>query len=176
MIPGWFDWQDIYDDVALKTPEGESVVELGVCLGCSLLYLASKVAETGEHIKIYAIDEWDNKTFLDTVDPNDPIALDIKWHDNYFQAFLSHLRDSGLEDYVHVIRTRTQDIKLNFKPYFTFVDASHDYDSAKRDITNFKADWMAGHDYTNQFPGVIQAVKEQFPDAKQRGNCWEYKK
>jgi predicted O-methyltransferase YrrM len=51
---------------------------------------------------------------------------------------------------------------------FVFIDASHDYDSVKRDI---KA-WLpkvrkpngiiAGHDYCEVWPGVIKAVHEEF--------------
>jgi len=174
-IPGWFDWQDIYDDVARETPDGESVVELGVCLGKSLFYLARRIKESGKNIKIYAIDEWDDNTFFDTVSPDDDVYHYIKFHGGFYQAFLYNLTSFSLKNYIHVIRARTKDIRLNFTPYFTLVDASHDYDSAKHDILAFKAPWMAGHDFTNQFPGVVKAVKEIFPDAKRRGNSWEAK-
>jgi len=53
--------------------------------------------------------------------------------------------------------------KLN--PSMVFIDAEHDYESVKRDI-----DWaistgcpvISGHDYTDQYHGVVKAVNEAF--------------
>ena len=53
------------------------------------------------------------------------------------------------------------------RPSMVFIDAGHDYKSVRKDI-----DWavssgcpvISGHDYTDKYPGVIQAVDETFGD------------
>lgn len=48
---------------------------------------------------------------------------------------------------------------------FVFIDADHSYEGCKRDICAWwplvrRGGWLSGHDYSNQFPGVRQAVHE----------------
>jgi len=51
-----------------------------------------------------------------------------------------------------------------FKPDFIFIDAAHDYESAKHDIEKSMSmnPWIiAGHDYDSKvWPGVVKAVDE----------------
>lgn len=55
---------------------------------------------------------------------------------------------------------------------FTFIDAGHDYQSVLEDIQLALAvthGIIGGHDYDNNFPGVMQAVNEAFDGRVQRG-------
>jgi predicted O-methyltransferase YrrM len=50
---------------------------------------------------------------------------------------------------------------------FVFIDANHSYKSVKEDIEAWLpkvrvGGLLTGHDYSNQFPGVVRAVKERF--------------
>jgi hypothetical protein len=52
---------------------------------------------------------------------------------------------------------------------FLFIDANHTYEFVKRDIEYYlpkmkKGSIMAGHDYNEHHPGVLQAVNEAFPN------------
>jgi predicted O-methyltransferase YrrM len=62
---------------------------------------------------------------------------------------------------------------------FIYIDANHDYEFVKDDITNalkkIKKDGLiAGHDYNNETPGVIKAVNEFFgkPDIIFSDSSW----
>ena len=60
----------------------------------------------------------------------------------------------------------------------TFIDANHEYEGVKEDI-----DWavsrgipiISGHDYSDDFPGVMKAVNEAFPGKfRVTGSLWAY--
>lgn len=55
-----------------------------------------------------------------------------------------------------------------------FIDGDHCYEAVKHDIHNWKkkihpGGILAGHDYSSQFPGVVQAVDECLKDQFQVG-------
>ena len=50
---------------------------------------------------------------------------------------------------------------------FIYIDANHEYEYVLSDINNSKelikdGGYIGGHDYTNQTPGVINAVRNSF--------------
>ena len=54
---------------------------------------------------------------------------------------------------------------------FIYIDGDHSYEGVKADINNYfnklKKDtksFIGGHDYTNEWPGVVSAVDETFPE------------
>lgn len=60
-------------------------------------------------------------------------------------------------------------------PSMVFLDAMHDYEATKRDIqwaSRLGAKIIAGHDYCEQFPGVVQIVKEFGGPRKLGGSVW----
>lgn len=48
---------------------------------------------------------------------------------------------------------------------FVFIDAMHDYEHMIQDIAAWrdKCTFLSGHDFWDQFPGVVQAVRESIP-------------
>jgi hypothetical protein len=69
--------------------------------------------------------------------------------------------------------TRYHDRSLDF----VFLDAAHDYENVKADIVGWKrkikpGGYLGGHDYQLLFPGVIQAVQEEFPQSEILGFAW----
>lgn len=59
-----------------------------------------------------------------------------------------------------------------------FIDACHDYDFVSKDIAVSKrkikkGGVICGHDYTEEYPGVVQAVGEAFPDAETMPFVWK---
>jgi hypothetical protein len=62
-----------------------------------------------------------------------------------------------------------------------FIDLTHTYESVKQDIELWlpkvkKGGLLAGHDYENDWPGVVRAVDEKFPDKMIMDNCWIFHK
>ena len=191
-VPGWMDFFDLYDEVAMTTPPYSTIVEVGVCFGKSLLYLAQKIRESGKDIRLVAVDGWrDYPGHKFIYDPEDSDAnaravsdLSKAEQDAYayarkfggtYQAFMHNLRASGFDDMVQVIRGDSAASAHTFMqnatapPYFVFIDADHEYAPVKADIDAWWAtgpEWMAGHDYNRgsdvNFPGVWQAVHEKW--------------
>lgn len=76
-------------------------------------------------------------------------------------------RSTLIRAFSHVAAKRFQKHQLDF----VFIDAGHDYDEVKIDLGAWydkvrPGGILAGDDYTQDFPGVIKAVNEFFP---QRG-------
>jgi Methyltransferase domain len=199
-VPGWFDWENLYDEVALTTPPYSSIVEVGVAFGKSILYLAQRIRETGKPgIQIYAVDRWapypehhfiyKPETITNEYEQyaSDYAAL----HGGIYPAFLDALRRSGLSDYVNVVRAESIDAARMFAsraPHFVFIDAEHVQEAVALDIGHWwnsgyglgsGPEWMAGHDYNRgsevDFPGVWKAVDAKFgqENVEWRGQtCW----
>lgn len=58
-----------------------------------------------------------------------------------------------------------------------FIDADHEYENVLADIKAWRPHVRAGgilcgHDYDDQFPGVVQAVEEEFKEFNSKGNVW----
>jgi hypothetical protein len=64
------------------------------------------------------------------------------------------------------------------RPAMVFIDANHSYEGVKEDIAwavQQNIPIISGHDYSDMFPGVKQAVNEFFPDAfRVSGSVWAH--
>ena len=180
---GWFDWMNLYDEVAMTTPAGSCVVEVGVAFGRSLLYLAQRIRETGKDIQIYAVDRWQpygEHAFIygseAPVVASERAAYEsAKAHGGVYGAFLHNLYESGLAEGVSVIRADSvAAVQLwhgRVGPHFVFIDAEHEYTAVRADLDAWWAtgpEWMAGHDFNPKseihFPGVWKAVYKKWPE------------
>ncbi|HLZ39398.1 MAG TPA: class I SAM-dependent methyltransferase [Candidatus Sulfotelmatobacter sp.] len=204
-VPGWFDWMDLYDEVALTTPPGSLVVEVGVAFGRSLLYLAQRIKETGKDIQVVAVDRWQpypEHHFIYQEDApiveSERVAYECaKRHGGVFPAFCYHLYESGLADWVNVVRADSVKAARMFEnwaqniydghptkqPHFVFIDAEHEAQAVDLDLhawwDEVKPEWAAGHDYNRgsdiHFPGVWKTVDAKFgqENVEWRGQtCW----
>lgn len=160
------------------------MVEVGVAFGRSLLYLAEQIKKTGKDIQVCAVDRWtpypEHHFIYDEKAPivdSERVAYECaKQHGGVFPAFCHHLYESGLSDYVNVMRMDSVQAAESFKaigkkPHFVFIDAEHEYESVKKDLDSWWAtgpEWMAGHDFNPKseihFPGVWKAVYEKWPE------------
>ena len=181
-VPGWFDWMDLYDEVAITTPPYTTVVEVGVAFGRSLLYLCQKIKETGKQIRVMAVDRWEpyeEAAFIwnerDDMPASERVAFEYaRTHGGIFPALLHNIYESGLSDMISVVRADSVDASTMFldkHPHFVFVDAAHDYDAVRRDLDYWwdtHPEWMAGHDFNPKselhFPGVWKAVYDKWPE------------
>ena len=85
-----------------------------------------------------------------------------------FQERLKQKIKYGVVDFVQASSIEYADLIENNSVDFVYIDAKHDYDSVKQDLSVWFpkvkiGGFLAGHDYDkNQWPDVVQAVDEFF--------------
>jgi predicted O-methyltransferase YrrM len=137
-----------------KVPTGGTFVELGAWLGKSSSYLCDKA--TGQQIII--ID-----SFKGTQEYIDSYYNLAKTADIY-ELFVENM---GSRKY-KAIKATSKAASRKFKDEsldVVFIDLNHSYESVKEDIALWlpkvkKGGYLAGDDYHENWPGVIQAVNE----------------
>ena len=171
--PGFFNYWGLYDHIATKAKDGDTIVEVGCWMGRSITYLAQRLQRLGKKVNLYAVD-----TFVGEL--NQPAhGPTVEAHGGSLRAaFESNLKRCGVSDMVTIIEGDSADSAARFKDgeaFFVFIDAAHDYDSVKRDVSAWlpkvrKDGILAGHD-ANYEP-VEKAVKELIPAVKLMGAVW----
>lgn len=182
-IPGFFDFEDCYRDAVRFAPRGAALVEIGSFLGRSIAMLARYAIDTlRDDIKIYAVDPWG--PWCPEEEPGRSVVL--ARGGTIFPAFLSLMHEHAPEELerITVLRMPSLEAAAFFRRpeaprvSFAFIDAEHSYQHVLNDIDAWSkvvipGGVLAGHDYTSEFPGVVQAVHERFgPETSRRGNSW----
>lgn len=178
-IPGWFDWEWLYDEAVERANEDDVIVEIGVAFGKSVAYLARKAIDSGKKLTIYAVDPWVD----DWHEPLDQATWGADYADwarsvgGPFSAFVECMRTHAREEFEYINPIRMY--SWEFAPalqhaLLVFVDGDHRYKPALGDILMFnaKAQILAGHDYSPAFPGVVKAVDEALPNCEKHGTTW----
>ena len=171
-IPGWFDFQDVYDFAVSQAHDGATFVEIGCFLGRSTAYLGSRIALARKKITVYGVDPW------------------LGWNGNRpcstFAVFLENMVKAGLIDIVVPLRMTSEQAGRLFDDRsvdFCFIDGDHEYEAVREDLRTWfprirDGGIIGGHDYINDaHPGVKQAVDEFFKDqVKVSGMSWHIRK
>lgn len=156
-IPGWFDFQDVYDIAVAEARDGATFVELGSFMGRSTAYLGSRVALARKKVTIFAVDPW--------------LGWDATGPSSTFPNFLNNMMQAGLMDFIVPLRMMSvQAVRLfdNDSIDFCFIDADHTYEAVSEDLRLWNPKMrpgglLAGHDYVNpDHLGVKAAVDEFF--------------
>lgn len=175
-VPGWFDFQDIYDYAVQTAPEGSHFVEIGCWLGRSTCYLAQAIKRSGKAIRLTVVD-----TFSGV--PGDELQeLLLPFGGSVHAAFIDNIRRCGVDDIVEVIVGNSTEAHSAFKESslgMVFIDADHSYEGVSADIRNFlpkvvKGGLIGGHDYT-EAPGVRQAVLETVGPCPASHSSWLFR-
>jgi predicted O-methyltransferase YrrM len=168
----WFTYKQLYTDMVRGFPSGSTFVEIGSWKGKSAAYMAVEIANSQKNINFYCIDTWEGS---------------IEHQDNenikeLYDVFIKNM--NTLNTFFHPIKTTSLQATTMFENEsidFLFLDASHEYNDVKNDISAWlpkirKKGILAGHDYQSCFPGVIIAVNESLNtftvDTKQK--CFIY--
>jgi cephalosporin hydroxylase len=193
-IPGWCDFQDIYREAVDTAPKGATLVELGVAFGRSLAFLAEyAIEQKRDDLRIVGVDPWRD-------DWTSPHGWDEEnrptWGGEYadwarqcggpFSAFVASMREHAPDalERVDVMRCTSAEawcclaMRKGALLHLVYIDADHRYRAVRDDIQAWQqivgpGGFLAGHDYTADFPGVQRAVAERFPDGVEtRGTSW----
>lgn len=173
-IPGWFDFDDIYDEAVAGAADGATFVEIGSHYGRSTAYLASRVALARKKINIAAVDPW--LAYIG----NEAVSS--------FPGFLNCMLQAGVLDLILPLRTLSVHAAKFFDAHsidFCFIDGDHSYEAVSEDLRLWYPKVrpgciIAGHDYiyTNEGErGVSIAVDEFFGKAVTvRRRSWFHRK
>jgi len=165
-IPGWFDFQDVYDEFAVA-PDGSIIVEVGSWLGRSTAYLATRLKERGACVEFYAVDTWrgsqSEQGQLDHVEDAGG-SLFWHWHGNMLGC---HVR--GYVSPMVCDSVSGADRFADASVWRVFIDGDHAHEAVLRDVRAWlpklaPGGVIAGHDYDRE--SVKGAVAEALGDRK----------
>ncbi len=151
-IPGYFTWPAFYSHLAIDafTHGFKRGVEVGTCNGTSLAYLGVELIVSGA------------KCIVDGVDTSNG--------NGHAAANLKPLLDAGVIGKLHsCLSWDAAALYADASLDFVFIDADHAYESVLKDIKAWlpkvkPGGLIAGHDYSQDFPGVMLAVAECFAE------------
>jgi predicted O-methyltransferase YrrM len=179
VFDNWFDYSEFYDEMAEKIPENGIAIEVGVFMGASIIHLTKKLNLRNKEAIVVAVDTFQGS-------PNEPNQQNIinEHGGNLYNTFLHNIEKAGVRDNILIVPKESTEAAQHFYDGiadFIFIDASHDYESVKNDITAWlpklrRGGIISGHDY--DFPDVQKAVLELLPQAEEyrRGHVWFYQK
>jgi len=163
-IPGDFTFATPYDDIVSVMKNGDTFVEVGSLLGCSITYFTHAMMEAGKNFNVYAVDSWAGA--FD--EPNQANLINsLGGGDGFYNKFLEYMGEAGIDDIVIPIRRLSVEASKCFDDDSLkgiFLDAGHSYEDIKSDIAAYwpklkNGGILAGHDYFYN-NGVEKAVQE----------------
>jgi autotransporter strand-loop-strand O-heptosyltransferase len=163
-IFGDFDFEPIYRYVVDNINDAH-IVEVGAWMGKSTSFMAKEIKDSGKNIIFDVVDTWKG-----TVNEKDHQEIVKEHGGSIYKVFKKNMTDAGLDGY-HNPKIMTSN--KAYRRYddesldFVFLDSDHSYKSVNKDIEKWYPKIkpgciIAGHDWIDPFPGVKQAVREQF--------------
>jgi len=173
-LPGenWFDYEELYSDAVSKFPAGAHFVEVGTWKGRSACYMAVEIINSNKDIQFDCVDTWQ------------PLATEKDIPEDLYKelygTFLNNI--APVKERINPVRGLSWEAAHLYADEsldFVFIDAAHDYESAKKDIAAWypkvkKTGVIAGHDY-HYSAGVKKAVHEFFEGRHtviDKAPCW----
>lgn len=179
-VPGWFDFDDIYDEAVEERKmftRPVRFVEIGVCFGRSAIYLATLIRDRvspGSRFEFDAIDGWEPghvpefPTLRALADAFGGVRGAFEWYAG----------ECGVRDRINVVQSRSLDPALlaRYAPGsldLVFLDTSHTYADTCAEIEAWlpkvrPGGVFAGHDWVSAYPGIARALAERLPGAVRR--------
>lgn len=184
----WFDFQDIYLEAVDSAPRGSSLIEVGSFWGQSAVFLAEAAKLAAKDLKVYCVDLFDmrpenNPPLFDPALGGGEQPIHAQFHNSQFETFAHFVDSTRLSpDPLRIMRMASLEAASLFKDkqiHFLFLDGDHEYEYVLRELRTWGLRMapdgiMAGHDYTSEFHGVIEATTEYFGKDKVevKGKSW----
>jgi len=159
-MDGWFDFRDVYDYVAKTMPNNGTFVEVGTWKGKSAIYLKDRLDDIKKPVDFWVVD-----TFRGDAETGEVNVLE-EFKLNRGERDISIIEGDSAES-----ADKFQNSTLDG----VFIDAAHDYASAKRDIKSWlpkvkEGGFFGGHDADSE--GVAKALDELGIKYAVVGRCW----
>lgn len=156
-IEGWFDFPSLYAFVVSIFEKGK-FVEVGSWLGKSAAFMAVEIKNSNKNINFYCVDTWGGSIEHEF----DERII----NDTLYNSFLKNIEP--VKDYINPIRKSSEEASKDFEDNsldFIFIDAGHSYEDVINDLNKWypklkENGIIAGHDFSQAWPGVIMAVNE----------------
>lgn len=153
---GFFSFPNVYRAFAKAIPANGQMVEVGSWKGQSAVCMAVELENLGKSgVKFYCVDTW-------TVEPTEDYHQKDVYAQtgNLYQLFLANI--SPVRHIITPIRENSVVASKLFADQSSeiiFIDACHEYEFVKEDIAAWlpkvkSGGILAGHDYTDNWPGV----------------------
>lgn len=150
LIQGLIDLCNAFSYSVNKPTYEMTICEIGSYVGESTEIFANRFRS------VFAVDPW-----MDDYDPNDAACHHAPFSE-VEKAF-----DKRMSFYPNVVKVKgkSEDVipQLQHKFDIIYIDGMHTYEAVRQDIINSypKVTYaIAGHDYSNDWPGVMKAVDE----------------
>lgn len=133
---GWCTPEKGYDlALAIIKARASTICSIGVFYGSSLLPQALACKEQ-DHGTVYAIDPWSREAGTEGYDGKNAEWWGSLDYENIYRTFLGHLKAQGVEQYVKVLRQKSDDVDVPDVIDFLEIDGQHT-DQASRDVERF---------------------------------------
>ena len=165
-IPGWFAFDELYNQFVEEAKDGDTFVEVGTWFGKSTNYLATKLKESKKDIKFITID-----TFKGTDDEELHQNIVGAFNGDIFYEFIDNTVLSNNYNKFEIIKDTSHNAANQFSNSsidYIMLDAGHSYEDVNDDIHYWynkvkPGGTISGDDYGGSFfPGVTRAVDEFF--------------
>ena len=172
-IQGWFNYQGLYSKIVNEAISPARFVEVGSWKGQSASYMAVEIINSSKNIEFYCVDTWLG-TPNEIEHQNDQ---DVQ-EGTLYEKFIENM--STVEGHYIPLRMDSLEAVNTFEDEsldFVYIDASHDYESVKKDIENWypkvkKGGILAGHDYT--WDTVNRAVHDVLGNQVESFDTWNW--
>jgi SAM-dependent methyltransferase len=204
-IHGWFDYADLYRELAVKLPDGGSFVEVGCWMGKSIAFMAEELKKLKKNVALHVVDTFKgspaNPTQAEMLEAHggsvekifrsNMEALGFECIDATSRSNIAAHRDTA-KPAIFVLAKSSEQASWDFADEWldaVFIDGDHSYKAVLKDIASWwpkvkSGGTLCGHDIDE--PGVAEAVKNNFHDFGYegqrlyhfdvKGRCWVVKK
>ncbi len=164
-IIGWFNYEELYDEIVDSAPDSSTIVEVGCAFGRSLAYLSRRALDSKKSLRIWGIDSF--ATTRDYWQEPEVKAL-FGPGDSHFDVFMRGMQKHAPEELtnVQVIKSSSVEAANLFQDnscHAVFIDGDHSYPAVYADLLAWRhkissSGIFAGHDIG--LPGVHTAVQQ----------------
>jgi hypothetical protein len=162
-VQGWLavDEADLLIAAAARAlimlPQPHAIVEVGSYCGRSTVVLGSVVRAVCPKARVYAIDPHRGTIALP--------SQGLRTMPATLEKCRRNLTGAGLAEFVEIIQRYSFDVTWNQRIGLLLIDGLHDYANVARDFAHFESwimpmGYVAFHDYSHYFPGVMTFVND----------------